>query len=582
MLRTIFQKLLASYLVIILLALTTLGFTLDRFLYNFFIQNQRNEFIRDGLEISELMATSSYMRNPSQLLNILSTIDRFSRGQIWIVDRTGLVLGSTMGDEGFRLNPDEVRQVLSGRIVDKVGKIPRLEEPVLSVAVPIISNEKVIGAVLLFSPLAEITTSVRQVRLLIWRAAVIAIAVAALLALTISRSLSSPIRKIRKAALSMAKGNFDERVELSGEGELEELAKTFNYLAGQLELSLKTLYKEKEQTESILANMNEAVLTIDQDGQILSANPAARNIFKLPGLNVNYRRHLKSPELISLLAETLEHQRSATGEVKLGEDRYYLVQLTPIRSYEEEVLLVVLQDISAQWQLEAMRKQFVANVSHELRTPLTSIQGFVEAILDGVITDTEGTRHYLKIVLAETQRLSRLVTDLLDLSRLEAGELPLKLEPLAFNPLLEEMANTVEPQLRAEGIELELLLDQELPQVLGDRDRLVEVVLNLFHNSLRFTPTGGTITIATARVGSLVQVTVADTGPGIKEEDLEHLFERFYKSDRSRTRGNGGTGLGLAIVKQIVEAHQGEVWAESLAGSGAAFHFTLPAISSIS
>jgi len=581
MLKTIFRKLLASYLVIILLALTTLGFTLDRFLYNFFIQSRRNEFIRDGLEISELMATSSYMRNPSQLLNILSTIDRFSRGQIWIVDRTGLVLGSTMGEGGFRLSPQEVQQVLSGRIVDKVGKVPRLAEPVLSVAVPIIKGDGVLGAVLLFSPLSEITTTVMQVRLLIWRAAVIAIAIATVLALTISRSLAMPLRRMRKAALSMARGNFQERVEITGDGELEELARSFNYLAEELEESLRTLYQEKEQTESILATMAEAVLTLDKDGQILSANPAAKRIFKLPGLNVSYRRHLEPIELTTLVEEALSEQKSLTGEVKLS-DRYFLVQLTPMESHDENILLVVMQDISAHWQLEAMRRQFVANVSHELRTPLTSIQGFVEAILDGVVTDSEGTRHYLEIVLDETKRLGRLVTDLLDLSRLEAGEMPLKLEPLAMNPLLEEIVKTIGPLAQREELQLKLQLEPALPQVLGDRDRLSEVVLNLIHNSLRFTPQEGTVTITTAQAEETVMVSVSDTGPGIPSQELDLLWERFYKADGARTRGNGGTGLGLAIVKQIVEAHGGEVGAESPPGKGATFFFTLPIISSIS
>ena len=181
MFKSIFSKLLASYLVTILLTLATLGFTFDRFLYNYFIQSRRNEFIRDGLQISQLLARTQYMLYPAQLLDILYTIDRFSRGQIWIVDRTGLVLGSTMGEGGFRLSPDEVQQVLSGRIVDKVGKVPRIAEPVLSVAVPITQRDSVIGAVILFSPLAEITTTVAQMRLLILRAALVAIAMATVL-----------------------------------------------------------------------------------------------------------------------------------------------------------------------------------------------------------------------------------------------------------------------------------------------------------------------------------------------------------------------------------------------------------------
>jgi two-component system sensor histidine kinase ResE len=582
MFKTIFSKLLTSYLITILLTLFTLGFTLDRFLFNFFIQSRRNEFIRDGLQISELLSKSQYMFNPAQLMDILSTIDRFSKGQIWIVDRTGLVLGSTFGEGGFRLSPQEVQQVLSGRIVEKVGKVPRIAEPVLSVAVPITKRNNVMGAVLLFSPLAEVTTTVSQMRLLIWRAALVAIAIATVLTLAISRSLAKPMRKMSKAALSLAKGNFQERVQLEGDGELVELAKSFNYLAEQLERSLRTIYQEKEQTESILANMAEAVLTIDQSGQILSANPAARLIFSLPGLNVNYQRHLQPPELLSLISQALSERKNLTGEVQLPEVGYYLVHITSMMDDDADVLLVVLQDISARWQLEVMRRQFVANVSHELRTPLTSIQGFVEAILDGVVSDNQATKHYLQIVLTETKRLNRLVTDLLDLSRLESGEMPLKLEPLDLNLLLEDLVKTIGPLARNDEVQLRLSLDPSLKTASADRDRISEVILNLVHNALRFTPAGGTVTIATRNAGDTVEVSVTDTGPGINAEDLERVWERFYKSDRSRNRGSGGTGLGLAIVKQIVEAHGGKVKAQSTPGKGATFSFTLPTISSFS
>ena len=579
MFKSIFSKLLASYLVTILLTLATLGFTFDRFLYNYFIQSRRNEFIRDGLQISQLLARTQYMLNPAQLLDILATIDRFSRGQIWIVDRTGLVLGSTMGEGGFRLSPDEVQQVLSGRIVDKVGKVPRIAEPVLSVAVPITQRDSVIGAVILFSPLAEITTTVAQMRLLILRAALVAIAMATVLTLTISRSLSNPMRKMSKAALSMAKGNFQERVQLTGDGEMKELAESFNYLAEQLEQSLRTLYHEKEQTEAILANMAEAVLTIDQSEQILSANPAAKEIFNLPGLNVNYQRHLQPPKLLELIGQALQEHKTMTGEVKLPEGGYYLVHLTPMTSDDEDILLVVMQDISARWQLEVMRRQFVANVSHELRTPLTSIQGFVEAILDGVVTDKEAAKHYLQIVLDETKRLNRLVSDLLDLSRLESGELPLKLETLYLTPLLEDLAKTIGPLARNEEIQLELDLEPSFAPVKADRDRIAEVILNLVHNALRFTPKGGVVRISTRNFEGEVEVAVADTGPGLPPEELPRVWERFYKSDQARTHGSGGTGLGLAIVKQIVEAHDGKVAVQSEVGKGATFSFSLPIIS---
>ncbi|MBC7222671.1 MAG: PAS domain-containing sensor histidine kinase, partial [Anaerolineae bacterium] len=247
---------------------------------------------------------------------------------------------------------------------------------------------------------------------------------------------------------------------------------------------------------------------------------------------------------------------------------------TPLPEAQPPGFLIVLQDLTEVRRLETVRRDFIANISHELRTPLASLKALVETLRDVALDDPPAARRFLDRAEAEVDALTQMVQELLELSRLESGQAPLEMKPVPVADLVVPSAERLRPQAERAGLEISFDLPADLPLVQADLERVRQVVLNLVHNAIKFTPAGGRIHIAARQVGAEVQVSVADTGIGIPPEELDRIFERFYKADRARSRG--GTGLGLAIAKHVVQAHGGRIWAESAEGRGSTFFFTLP------
>jgi two-component system phosphate regulon sensor histidine kinase PhoR len=245
---------------------------------------------------------------------------------------------------------------------------------------------------------------------------------------------------------------------------------------------------------------------------------------------------------------------------------------TPLE--DEDGCLLLLQDLTELRRLETVRRDFVANISHELRTPTASIKALAETLRDGAIDDPSVAKDFLAKINAEADKLTQMVQELGDLSRIESGEAPIQSKPFNMAEAIEQAVGRLKAQADRAGLSLSVEPVSPLPQALGDRDRVEQVLVNLIHNAIKFTPPGGTITVSAKATIDDILVSVSDTGVGISADDLPRIFERFYKADRART--GGGTGLGLAIAKHIVEAHGGRIWAESVEGKGSTFSFTLP------
>jgi len=325
--------------------------------------------------------------------------------------------------------------------------------------------------------------------------------------------------------------------------------------------------------------MNEGVVATDGQGRITLANPQAKMLLgagedDLTGMPV--AEALSQGAVAELFLQVVREHTACSAEVTLPEGKVLYLHVSPLRRQEEDWGAVgIIQDVTEVRRLEQMRRDFVANVSHELRTPMTSIQGFVEALLDGMAEDAGSQERYLRVILDETTRLNRLLNDLLDLSRLETGQVKWPMEPLRLEYVLDDVLTKLSPQLEKQGLQAETDCQENLPAVLGNRDRLQQVLINLLGNAIAFTPQGGHIKLSAVEEGASVRVSISDTGVGIHPEEQEKVWERFHKVDRARTRGLGGTGLGLAIVRQIVEAHGGKVGLKSIPGRGSTFSFTL-------
>lgn len=350
----------------------------------------------------------------------------------------------------------------------------------------------------------------------------------------------------------------------------------------QLHNKLKRETEERQGVVSILFSMVEGVVATDSTGRISFINPAAERIFKLEPRSAlgKYPREVwREFELAELFHQVFVSGKPQSRELKLEppNKRYLKLEVSPIRLTEDDEaqgVLAMVRDLTRLRRLERLRTDFVANVSHELRTPITSIKGFVETLLDGGLENKEAARRFLTIIYQETDRLNRLISDLLDLSRLESGQTEVKRTKCFLAPLVEEVRQTLQGRLGEKNLSFSVELGPSAVWV--DEDQVREVLLNLIDNAIKYTPPEGSIKVTEKDRGDFKEFLICDTGMGIPKESIPRLFERFYRVDKARSREMGGTGLGLSIVKHIVERHGGKVWVESELGKGSCFHFTLP------
>lgn len=326
----------------------------------------------------------------------------------------------------------------------------------------------------------------------------------------------------------------------------------------------------------ILSTMAEGVLVLDKDAYIIRANRAAENIFMQREKALLYRPLqdiCSNQDIIALACEVLHKGKEIFQEISFSARQLYRVHGAPIKDNLAAVqgAVIIFYDVTEIRDFAQIRSEFVGNVSHELRTPLTSIKGFVETLLDGAMENSAICRRFLTIIDAESDRLKRLIDDLLTLSSLESNERILHLEPVCIARSMRNVMNILGPQISEKNLQVEYIYSRSLPYIKADEDLLNQVLINLLDNAVKYTPRGGKIIIRSKRIDSRMVTTFTDTGMGIPQESLIRVFERFYRVDKARSRSQGGTGLGLSIVKHIVESHGGEVFVNSEIGKGSTF-----------
>lgn len=422
----------------------------------------------------------------------------------------------------------------------------------------------------------------RRLELMLLSAAGLAVLIAFFLGVKLAGDISNPLEEVTRAARRLAQGDFSVRLRVRSQDEIGQLAAAFGYMSETLKARLEEINAAKSRLEAVLHYTVSGLMLLDTRCRVVMMNPAAEKLFGLaPGAAVG--RHnievVRDYHLSTAINEAMRNHQVVSREVTFlyPEERTVRAYVAPVWEDKEVTgLIVVFHDITELRRLERMRTEFVASVSHELRTPLTAIRGFSETLLDGALADKAAAEHFLRIIDDEARRLTALIDDLLDLSRLELKRANLKLENFALLPLVESIAASLKPRLDKAALTLSVEIKDPELAVQADRDRIRQVLLNLIDNSIKYTPAGGRISISAAALDGTVRVAVADTGRGIPSEDLERIFERFYRVDKARSRSEGGTGLGLAIVKHIIELHGGKVEAQSELGKGTTIAFTIP------
>jgi len=587
-----------TYLVVIITSTIIFGVFFSILLRNHLIKTKEQDLFVKGKQISSV--ANFYLQGllSDQTLNyVLTSTEIFLDARVLVIDRGGYIVALSGGPipqfrqgkavrkiiRGMQLLPKDTELVLKGSTVSYKGVSPYYGEPMLTVAIPVVSgqdngNNQVIGAVFLNSPVPGVTEAVKDTYTLLLASFLAALAIASGLGLYLSRKISHPLREMNKAALAMAQGDYKRRVEAEDDDEIGELASSFNYLAGELNLTVEALKEEKGKVELMLRSLSEGIIAVDKDGLILRINPAAANLLKI-----------SEEDLVTLPISSLDgfNELSSlfTDVLKSGSSGscIFTVDKLTVRAYVSPIVSLgtilgsvgILQDISQAEQLEKMRRDFIANVSHELRAPLTIIRGYTEALLDEVIDREDEPDKYYQIIRQETLRLERLIVDLLDLSRLQSGKVELDMESVDLDTISRSVLEKFRPLAGEKQVQLTLLPDSSPFLVLGDGDRLEQLLIIFIDNALRHTNRGGKIAVSLRWDGQEARVRISDTGEGIPEEDLPYIWERFYKVDKAHTPSLGGTGLGLYIAREIIHLHGGLTRVESRPGEGATFEFTL-------
>lgn len=410
----------------------------------------------------------------------------------------------------------------------------------------------------------------------------IAIAVAtlllfAILLLMIERTLR-PIRQITFAAEHMLAGD-EHDLPPADYDDVRRLAKVLYALADKRRRQKHKRERESDRLRTVLTYMADGVLILNKNGKVRLLNPAAERILEVSAEHAQGRTFIQAVR--DDRAAALWNRCRASGEeeidaIEFDDDRFVRMVVTPFLRGAARGYLVLLQDLTQMRRLQTVRQDFVSNVSHELRTPLAALRALAETLNDGALEDPPAARRFLARIEEEVDMLTQMVSELLELSSLESGKLPLSLALVLPHEVLVPSAERLAPQATRANLTLHIDVSDQLPPVAADAGRIQQVMTNLVHNAIKFTPPNGQITVSAVRENGVIAVSVADNGVGIPSEDLPRIFERFYKSDRARA--GAGTGLGLAIAKHIIQIHHGDIWVDSQEGRGSTFTFTLPVV----
>ncbi len=504
--------------------------------------------------------------------------------RITVIGRDGTVIADSTGDVALTGNLAGRPEVNEARR-DGFGSAEQPDETgetrLFFAAVEIAS---VPGAVVrVASPATELDAAIGRLRRNMAITMGTAVLVAGLVVYALAGRNLVPPQKLRNFVGAVDAGRLDSNVEIGGGHVLDEVDSVPSKTAGVPSSPTSGVERDLGRFEAVLQRLTDGVVLTDRNGEIMQLNEAAERMLGAPmaaAVGRPFVQIARDHELAQLLRRALAGEEPAPLTIEYGLNRRAIratAQLT--RGPRERLGLMVLHDETELRRLETVRREFVANVSHELRTPLASIKALVETLEAGAIDDQAIAADFLGRIVGEVDRLALLVDELLDLARLESGRVALRLEAVSPAEVLTRGGERLRPQIERGGLELRFALPADLPLVRVDPGRIEQVVINLVHNAIKFTPPGGAITIAALTKNGVVEGSVSDTGAGISPEELPRLFERFHKADRARR--SEGTGLGLAIVKHIIGAHGGAVSVESELDHGSTFRFDMPLITAV-
>lgn len=591
MLKSIRQKLIVTYFILLFLVIPPLTFILEQYVENLYLKTSYDNLEAQGKIIAGILSSDNFISDSTgKVIQQLKALNATADSRITVMDKRGFVLADT--DEDYRemeshLNRPEVQAALRG----KVGKENRLSDTLgkkmFYLALPIVKEknvgqQEIIGVVRIAKPATAILKVQDQIIQIILLFSSIMFLMGILISVKMARNLTIPIEKINTVAKNISNGKFTERVRLDSIDELGQLSHTINRMAATIQNKIEESLETSKRLQLILNSLDSGVVVLDSLGKIRIANPATYRIFhkeKTEVLDKTLLELLRNTVLDDKFKETITERKSTESQFSLTYpfNKTINATFTPILESDEVLSVVgVFHDISSIKEVEKIRTQFVANASHELQTPLTAVKGFTEILLDGAMNDPNALEKFLKIIHKEANRLHKIIDGLLKLSLLESETHKFISVPLNMTNILTEVALTMKNKMVKASLAFEVEIPSKVINVLGDPDLLPQVFYNLLGNAIKYTPAEGKVVMGLFEETNHVKIIIEDTGIGIPEEDLSRIFERFYRVDKARSRAKGGTGLGLSIVKHIVDAHKGNIEVKSKLEQGTKFIITLP------
>lgn len=590
--RSIHVKLVLIYVLLILIAMQIIGLYFARELEDTLKTNFETS-IADRMKLVEFSVREEMQKDrpegdPSleeSLRTVLSGFPSDDIIEIRVINSRNRILASSEFDNqvmvGQRSMDDSVRRsIASGAPSDNIVLDKHTRDRILVWVTPIKVEDEVIGTLYLEANIEKVFKQMDEINQILAGGTIVSLTITVILGIFIAQTITRPISDMRRQAQEMAKGNFRRKVRVYGNDEMGQLAVAFNHLTNRLQESQASTEGERKKLESVLENMTDGVISTDRKGRVVLINDAALQMLKVTA-DIVLNRPITSVlglEADYTFEDLVQLKESLALDFSTIERSYVLRASFSVTQKETGFvngLIVVLHDNTEQEKIDMERREFVSNVSHELRTPLTTMRSYLEALADGAWKDKEIAPSFLHVTQTETERMIRLVEDLLKLSRMDSRDYDLHKEWVEFNVFFNFIIDRFELSKSQHVSFRRILPDVEL-FVEIDTDKMTQVIDNIISNALKYSPDGGDVYFGVSVLDKYIKVMISDDGMGIPFENVNRIFDRFFRSDRARSRAMGGTGLGLAIAQEMITAHGGEIWAESEEGQGTTIFFTLP------
>ena len=546
--------------------------------------------------LSEQLSRPDTKKANQQIRQILSEVNNNNISEIRVVDSKGVIRGTSTADNRNMVGQKTTDAMVKATLLNNRSHSENVYDGAnhnryyVNVIPLNDSNNNVVGAVLLRASLEGVYSNINNITLIYLSAALVTIILSLFLAVLISQEITRPIEEMRKQTLRIARGDFSGQVRVMGNDELGQLAGAVNNLSVRVEEAQESSDSERRRLDSVLSHMSDGVLATDRRGNITIVNNMALQL-----LGVDHEDDLIGKSIIDAL--DIRHDYTVR-ELINSNQKEMIIDMSAggndliLNAYFSQIqresgfiswLVCVLHDVTSQQKEERERKQFVSNVSHELRTPLTSVHSYVEALSDGAWKDKDIAPQFLTVIQNETNRMIRMINDLLSLSRMDSGTTKLNLEYVNIKELFNYILNRFDMIIKKDENDqnskrytIERYFTDKDLWVEIDTDKFTQVIDNIMNNAIKYSPDGGVITTRLLETHNHVILSISDQGLGIPRKDLGRIFDRFFRVDKARSRKQGGTGLGLAISKEVINLLGGQIWVDSIEGQGSTFYISLP------